>query len=285
MPNINAKTNVCAIFGHPVGHSLSPELHNTAFDALDLPFVYVAHDVQPGNVVKALEGIRVMGYRGLSVTIPHKIEAMQGVDEVHEIARGIGCINTVVNEDGRLVGYNSDGLGALGALRDAGADPKGKNVLMLGSGGAARAIAITIAQEAPPKQMAILGVVMDELDRLVQDVRQQGAPEVTGRQLTESSLAESIAEADILLHCSPIGMHPNEDDSLVPAEMFREPMVVFDAVYNPRRTKLLRDAQAAGCRTIEGIEMFLGQAYVQFELWTGRQAPRDVMRRVVEEKL
>ena len=285
MPNINAKTNVCAIFGHPVGHSLSPELHNTAFDALDLPFVYVAHDVQPGNVAKALDGIRVMGYRGLSVTIPHKIEAMQGVDEVHEIARGIGCINTVVNDNGRLVGYNSDGLGALGALRDAGTDPTGKNVLMLGSGGAARAIAITIAQEAPPKQMTILGVVMDELDLLVQDVRQQGAPDVTGGQLTESSLAGAIAKADILLHCSPIGMHPKEDDSLVPAEMFREPMVVFDAVYNPRRTRLLCDAQAAGCRTIEGIEMFLGQAYVQFELWTGRQAPRDVMRRVVEEKL
>ena len=160
MPNINAKTNVCAIFGHPVGHSLSPELHNTAFDALDLPFVYVAHDVQPGNVAKALDGIRVMGYRGLSVTIPHKIEAMQGVDHVHEIARGIGCINTVVNDNGRLVGYNSDGLGALGALRDAGTDPTGKNVLMLGSGGAARAIAITIAQEAPPKQMTILGVVV-----------------------------------------------------------------------------------------------------------------------------
>lgn len=285
MPHIDAKTRVCALYGHPVGHSLSPALHNAAFDALELPFVYVAHDVQPGCVARALDGIRVMGYRGLSVTIPHKVEAMQGVDHVDPIAQGIGCINTVVNDDGRLVGYNSDGLGALGALRDAGADPEGKEVLLLGSGGAARAIAISIAREAPPKQLRILGVKMDELDGLVQDVAQCGEATVVGQELTDSTLESAIAQADILLHCSPIGMHPNEGNSLVPPHMLREQMVVFDAVYNPRRTQLLQDAAAAGCRTIEGIEMFLGQAYVQFELWTGQPAPRDVMRQVVEEKL
>ena len=115
MPRIDAKTKVCALFGHPVGHSRSPEIHNAAFEALQLPFVYVAHDVLPGQVGQALQGVRAMGYRGLSVTIPHKVEAMQGVDEVDGIARGIGCINTVVNDGGRLTGYNSDGLGALGA--------------------------------------------------------------------------------------------------------------------------------------------------------------------------
>jgi shikimate dehydrogenase len=285
MPQIDAKTQVCALYGHPVGHSLSPALHNAAFEALDLPFVYVAHDVQPGCVARALDGIRVMGYRGLSVTIPHKVEAMHGVDEVDPIAQGIGCINTVVNNDGRLVGYNSDGLGALGALRDAEADPEGKEVLMLGSGGAARAIAISIAREAPPKQLRILGVQMDELNGLVRDVAECGTATVVGQELTDFTLEAAMAEADILLHCSPIGMHPNEENSLVPPSLFRKSMVVFDAVYNPRRTRLLQDAAAAGGRTIEGIEMFLGQAYVQFELWTGQPAPRDVMRRVVEEKL
>lgn len=285
MPPIDAKTKVCAVIGHPIGHSLSPQMHNAAFDALGLPFVYVAHDVAPGTVAKALEGIRALGYRGLSVTIPHKVEAMQAVDEVNEIARGIGCINTVVNEGGRLLGYNSDGLGALGALRDAGADPLGKRVLMIGSGGAARAVVVTIAREAPPAQITILGVEMAQLHQLVGDVRERGRAAVDGGELTDAALRDAMAVADLVLHCSPIGMHPNEAQSVVPAAWFRQDQVVFDAVYNPRRTTLLKEAAAAGCRTVEGIEMFLGQAYVQFELWTGQPAPRDVMRRVVERTL
>ena len=285
MPRIDAKTKVCAVIGHPVGHSLSPEMHNAAFEALELPYVYVAHDVEPGQVRTALEGIRALGYRGLSVTIPHKVEAMHAVDEVDETARGIGCINTVVNDDGRLFGTNSDGRGALGALREAGADPEGRRVVILGSGGAARAIAITLAREAPPERITILGIEMDQLEQLVSDVRERGRSEVGGEELTDESLRRAIGQADLLLHCSPVGMHPNEGRSLVPAELLRPELVVFDAVYNPRRTRLLQDAAAAGCRTVEGIEMFLGQAYVQFELWTGQEAPRDVMRRVVEARL
>ena len=285
MPLINAKTKVCALFGHPVGHSLSPEMHNAAFEALGLPFVYVAHDVQPGHVAKALEGIRVMGYRGLSVTIPHKVEALAAVDDVEETARGIGCINTVVNDDGCLRGYNSDGLGALGALRDAGADPQGQRGVVLGSGGAARAITMTLAREAPPERLTILGVELQELERLVADARERGRAPVDGKPLTDASLRQEIAAADVLLHCSSVGMHPNVEQSLVPPELLRAGLVVFDAVYNPRQTKLLREAQTAGCRTVSGLEMFLGQAYVQFELWTGQPAPRDIMRRVVEARL
>ncbi|MBN1854955.1 MAG: shikimate dehydrogenase [Pirellulales bacterium] len=285
MVSIDAKTTVCAVLGHPIGHSLSPALHNAAFEALGLPLVYVAHDVAPGNVTRALEGIRVLGYRGLSITIPHKVEAMHGVDHVDAMAAGIGCINTVVNDHGRLLGSNSDGLGALGGLRDANANPDGKNVLILGSGGAARAIAITLARETEPRRITILGIELDELNRLISDVRHHATATVTGGQFTDASLRAALAETDILMHCSPIGMHPNEESSLVSPDMFRKGMVVFDAVYNPRRTKLLRDAQVAGCQTIEGIEMFLGQAAVQFELWTGRQAPRSVMRRVVEAHL
>jgi shikimate dehydrogenase len=285
MPPITAKTQVCAVFGHPVGHSLSPEMHNAAFEALGLPLVYVAHDIQPGNVAQALQGIRVLGYRGLSVTIPHKVEAMAGVDVVDETARGIGCINTVVNDDGRLCGYNSDGRGALNALRDAGADPQGRRVLVLGSGGAARAITVTLAREAPPAQLTILGVEPPELARLAADAQQRGRAPVRGRLLTAESLAQEVGQAELLLHCSPVGMHPKVEQSLVPPGLLRRDLVVFDAVYNPRRTRLLQDAERAGCRTVAGLEMFLGQAYVQFELWTGQPAPRDVMRRIVESRL
>jgi shikimate dehydrogenase len=285
MPPINAKTTVCGIFGHPVGHSLSPEIHNAAFDALELPYVYVAHDVAPGNVGRALDGIRVMGYRGLSVTIPHKVEAMEGVDEVDETARVIGCINTVVNDRGKLIGYNSDGLGALGSLRDAGADPEGSRTVVLGSGGAARAIAVTLSREAPPAEIIILGIEHEQLESLAADVRDKGKSSVVTGELNPDAVKTALADANILLHCSPIGMHPHEGQSLVEPSSLRSQMAVFDAVYNPRRTKLIQDAEQVGCRTILGLEMFLGQAFVQFELWTGEKAPRDVMRRVVEEKL
>lgn len=285
MPQIDARTRVCALIGHPVGHSMSPPLHNAAFDALGLPFVYVAHDVLPGEVGRALEGIRALGYRGLSVTIPHKVEAMRFVDEVDEIAEGIGCINTVVNDGGRLRGFNSDGLGALDALRGAGADPQGRRTLLLGSGGAARALAVTLAREAPPAELVILGVDAAERERLAADVSARGRAPVRCAGLSGESVLREAAGCEILLHCSPVGMHPDTDRSLVPREALRPGLVVFDAVYNPRRTRLLQDAAAAGCRTIEGIEMFLGQAYVQFELWTGARAPREIMRRVVEERL
>ncbi len=285
MQSIDAKTKVCGIFGHPVGHSLSPEIHNAAFEARHLPFVYVAHDVEPGHLLRALDGIRVMGYRGLSITIPHKVTALEGMDEVDETARIIGCINTVVNEDGRLYGSNSDGLGALAALREAGADPEGSRTLVLGSGGAARAIAVTISREAPPESLAILGVDKQELELLANDVQQKGKSHVSWSEVTPASLREELELADILLHCSPVGMHPREDQSLVPPELLGDGLVVFDAVYNPRRTKLIQDAENAGCKTVLGLEMFLGQAYIQFELWTGQQAPRGVMRQIVEERL
>jgi len=285
MPQIDARTKVCAVFGHPVGHSLSPEMHNAAFEALGLPFVYVAHEVPPGQVATALAGVRAMGYRGLSITIPHKVTALEAVDAVDDTARIIGCINTVVNDDGRLFGTNSDGLGALNALREAGADPRGRSVLVLGSGGAARAIAVTLARESPPATIRLLGIDAEERERLAADVRSKGQSSVLSGELTEETLGQATAEADILLHCSPIGMKPNSDRSLVPPHLLHRGLTVFDAVYNPRNTRLLQDAAGAGCRTIPGLEMFLGQAYVQFELWTARPAPRDVMRRVVEAKL
>ena len=285
MPTIHAKTQVCAILGHPVGHSLSPAIHNAAFDALGLQFVYVAHDVPPDSLAAAIAGARAMGYRGLSVTIPHKVAALACVDEVDDTARAIGCINTVVNDDGHLTGHNSDGLGALAALRRAGADPTDRNVVILGSGGAARALSVTLAASAAPRRMVLLGVVLDELERLTRDVAGLGRCDTVGRELGEAALAEELDQADLLLQCTPVGMHPDVQRSLVPPGLLRPDLCVFDAVYNPRRTALLEAAAAAGCRVVEGLEMFIGQAVVQFERWTGQPAPIDVMRRIVEERL
>jgi shikimate dehydrogenase len=285
MSPIHPGTTVCAILGHPVGHSLSPAIHNAAFQALGLDHVYVAHDVRPEDLPEAIRGARALGYRGLSITIPHKVAALGWMDEVDETARGIGCINTVVIEGGRLLGHNSDGLGALGALRSAGADPSGRQVLLLGSGGAARAIAMTLARHAPPDRLVILGVLPDELGALVRDLETRAHYRAEGRALDQAALNAELARADVLLHTTPVGMHPNREQSLVPADLLHGGLVVFDAVYNPRETRLLGEARAAGARVIEGVEMFLGQAVVQFELWTGHPAPTEVMRRVLEERL
>jgi shikimate dehydrogenase len=247
--------------------------------------VYVAHDVAPPRLEHAVRGALALGYRGLSVTIPHKVAVVPWLDEVDATARGIGCVNTIICEQGRLLGRNSDGRGALNALCAAGADPAGRHVTILGSGGAARAVAITLAVEAPPARMTLLGVERPELERLTADTQALSQSAVEGHMLDDARLEVSLAEADLLLHCTPIGMHPHEEATLVPREHLDPRLTVFDAVYNPRRTRLLRDAEHAGCRIVEGMEMFLGQAAVQFELWTGQPAPLDVMRRVLEAAL
>ena len=285
MTRIDAGFKVCALFGFPAHHSLGPALHNAAFEALNLPFVYVAHDVEPARLAEAFAGARAMGYRGLSITMPHKVAALALVDDVDDMAHAIGCINTVVSEDGRLRGTNVDGLGALTALRQAGADPAGRRVLVLGSGGAARALAITIGIAAKPAELHILGAIEDELARLARDVAERTGCAVEVDLLTDATLAAGLRKTEILLHCTPVGMKPESERSLVPRDLLRSDLVVFDAVYNPRQTLLLRDATAAGCRVIEGTEMFLGQAALQFERWTGKPAPKEIMRRVLEARL
>jgi shikimate dehydrogenase len=217
--------------------------------------------------------------------MPHKVAALSLVDEVDEMATVIGCINTIVNDGGRLRGYNTDGLGALSALTNAGIDPTGRKVTILGSGGAARAIAATLALRAKPSELTLLGVVEKELFVLGEDLRERTSARVTTQMLDQASLAEVTAKTEILLHCSPIGMTPNTEATLVPKSLLRSEMAVFDAVYNPRRTRLIQDAALVGCRVVEGMEMFLGQAMFQFHLWTGCEAPAAVMRQVIEARL
>jgi shikimate kinase len=195
MPDIDATYKVCALLGFPAHHSLGPAMHNAAFAALGLPLVYVAHDVAPADLAAALAGARALGYLGLSLTMPHKVAALSLVDEVDPMARAIGCINTVVNHGGRLVGSNSDGQGALDALTRAGISTRNQRVLVLGSGGAARAVAMTVAMRGQPAEMEILGIVADELHRLCADVAAETRSPVTGGLLDDARLAAAAARA------------------------------------------------------------------------------------------
>ncbi len=281
---ISNNTRLYAVIGNPVAHSLSPAIHNAAFAALDIDSVYVACRVE--DVKNALAGMRALeNFHGMSVTIPHKIEAMKYVDEILEIDRNIGSINTVINEKGKLLGLGTDGPGALKAIVDAGIEIGGENILMLGSGGAARAIAFTLAQNTTLKNLLILDIDGPMLQQLSADLKAGTEASVKSELLDDNSLASAMEVADIIIHCTPVGMHPKEDASLIPAELFRSGQVVFDIVYTPLETKLLADARSRGLKVIYGVEMFINQAVLQFERFTGVDAPVEVMRRVVMEHL
>lgn len=281
---ITNNTQLCAVIGNPIAHTLSPALHNAAFAALGLDFIYIACRVE--DVKGALAGVRALSnFRGLSVTIPHKIEAMKYVDEIAEVDRSIGAINTVIHEGDKLIGLGTDGPGALKAITDAGVEVEGKNVLMLGSGGAARAIAFTLARKTKLRELALLDVNEPMLQGLSADLQRGTEAAIKAAPLTEQSLTAAMETANLVIHCTPVGMHPNENASLIPADLFRPEQAVFDIVYTPLETQLLANARSRGCTIIPGVEMFINQAALQFEHFTGLPAPADVMRQVVMEHL
>ena len=236
--------------------------------------------------VSCVAGMRALeNFRGMSITIPHKVEAIQYVDEIAAIDQAIGAINTVVNENGKLIGLNTDGPGALKALVDAGVALQNKRVLMLGSGGAARAIAFTLAWDHQLADLTLLDIDEAMLSDLSADLASGTQAAIQSHTMNAESLATAMAQADIIIHCTPIGMHPKEDASLVPPELFKPSQVVFDIVYTPLETRLLAEAKMNGLQTISGVEMFINQAVLQFERYTGATAPIEVMRRVVMEHL
>jgi shikimate dehydrogenase len=280
---LNAHTQLCGLLGNPVEHSLSPAIHNAAFETLGLNFVYLAFKVE--DLPGAVKGLRSLGnLRGFSVTIPHKVAIMPLLDEVEQTAKNIGAVNTIVIESGRLIGSNTDASGALRTLTEAGAALRGEKVVMLGSGGAARAIAFALAAGAGIAKLTLLGIDEKERTALAKDLKAKTSLQLADGTITDDALRRAIEESKVLLHCTPLGMHPNVRESCVPASLLKPHLTVMDIVYNPLETKLLADARTAGCKTIRGIEMFLNQAVGQFELWTKQKAPADVMRKVLESR-
>lgn len=287
MNRMNAATKLCAVIGHPISHSLSPVIHNAAYQALDVNMVYVAFDVPPEALPAALEGVRALGVRGLSVTIPHK-EALLGlVDEATPTVRAIGAANTVVNDAGRLTAHTTDGIGGYRALATQLGDGRtysfsGKTVLFLGAGGAARSLAFCFAMEhAPPARLLIANRTTARAEALARDIATATGVEAAGVAHDAETLAVLISGVDLVVNCSPLGMSPRVDETPLPREILerRAGLEVFDTVYNPLETRLLREAREAGARTAGGLAMLLHQAAAQVELFTGRPAPLEAMER------
>jgi shikimate dehydrogenase len=259
---INGHTKIYGILGRPVTHSLSPAMHNAAFAKLGLNAVYVAFPVT--DLPRAVAGLRGLALGGVSVTIPFKEEIMPLLDGLDPLAARMGAVNTVVNREGRLTGYNTDWLGAVTALQ-AQTAIAGEHVLLLGAGGAARAIAFGILHHGGR-------VTLTDLD----------APraETLARELAVNAVPLNSLEqcpATILINATPVGMAPDLEGLPIEPELLHRFTLVMDIVYRPLLTRLLREAQARGCRIIDGLQMLIHQATAQFELWTGQPAPLETM--------
>ena len=272
---IGPQTRVYGVMADPVGHSLSPRIHNAAFAELGLDAVYLPLWVE-GNPAAFVRAMREFAFDGYSVTIPHKAAVMAAVDEIEPTAHKIGAVNTLLRRpDNTLFATNTDWTAGLAAIEAVVGRTwlRGKRALMVGAGGVGRAMAFALKHRAAH-------VTLTDIDAARARTL---AIEVGAKVCPIQDLAGQAC--DILLNCTPIGMHPMTDASPAPRRMLHKGLVVYDAVYNPPQSRLLREARAAGCRTVPGIDHFVRQAVEQFELWTGRPAPVETMRRVVIEAL
>ena len=275
---------VYAVLGDPISHSMSPAMHNAAFGALGMSCTYHAFRVRPSDLKDAIYGAKALGFGGLNLTIPLKEEALKYV-EPDPIAARIGAVNTINFADG-ITGHNTDGIGAMRALEDAGVPVVGKNILIIGAGGAARAIAFQFGYR--DGDIVIANRTKERADRLARDVV-IGLSELGKTPSIESiglgAIPEKIADADILINATSIGMHPNVDATPVPAGLLHPGLAVFDIVYNPRRTRLLLEAEQKGATVIEGMRMLVHQGAEAFLIWAGRAPPVEVMVEAVVQEL
>jgi shikimate dehydrogenase len=276
---ISGKTKVCGVIGDPIEHTMSPVMHNAAFGALGLDYVYLAFRVKAEGLARAIEGMRALNIRGLSVTIPHKVAVIPFLDELDPLAEKIGAVNTIVNDAGSLRGYNTDATGFLRALKDKGFEPGGKRVAVLGAGGAARAISFILAESGA--SLVILNRLkeLDWAEALAGQISKTFKKEVKAFESDEANLKAVLGGADMVVNATSVGMSPHNDESPVAARLLRPGMVVFDIVYNPLKTRLTTEAAAAGAETVMGLDMLVWQGALSFEMWTGRKAPVELMKR------
>lgn len=278
MRQITGKTKIVGVWGHPVGHSRSPAMHNAALEALGLDWVYVPFEVDPKNAAAAVSGLRALSLAGVNVTVPLKERVLMLLDEVDDAARQIGSVNTIHNRDGRLYGYSTDGEGFLRSLEAAGQSAQGRNVLLLGAGGSARAVAFALASQDCHCQIAN---------------RTEGraaalAAEINARYAGMASVAGWGAGAsrfDLLVNTTSLGMQPNENAlPALPPEAFAGRPFVYDLIYAPSETRLLAQAKEAGCETLNGVGMLVWQGALSLALWTGlplEEIPAGVMEEAV----
>lgn len=282
---INGRTKLLGLLATPIGHSLSPAMHNMSLQKLGLNYVYMAFEVGNQELEDVIKGMRALQVRGFNVSMPNKTKILPLLDELSPAAQFAGAVNTVVNENGKLIGHNTDGTGYMQSLKEAGIDIAGKKMTLIGAGGAATAIAIQAALDGAA-EISIFNSKDEFYPRAVKnaDIINNEIKGINCKAIaydledTERLKAE-IAGSHILTNASGVGMKPLENESVIPdASWLRPEMVVSDVVYIPSKTKMLQIAEAAGCKTINGLGMMLWQGAKAFEIWTGQPMPVEYVK-------
>jgi len=278
---LTGKTAVYGIIGHPVKHSLSPLMQTAAFKALGIDAVYVPFDVDPENLGEAVNGLRALNVKGFNVTVPHKEGVIEYLDFVDEDAEFLGAVNTVKNEDGQLTGYNTDADGFLQSLIEEGIELEGKRITMFGAGGAARAVGYAVLKGGAK----FLNVVNRNFSK------GKVVGELLGKRgnvlvfpLKENTIATLLKDTDIVINTTSVGMKP-DDPPLFDYSLIPEGLTVVDIIYNPAETPLLKAAKEKGCKTVNGLGMLIHQGAIAFKIWTGKEAPVEVMKKILKEEL
>jgi shikimate dehydrogenase len=278
---INSQTTLYGVFGDPIGHSKSPLMMNRAFKVCDVNAAYAAFHILPGTLEAAVQGIRSLRFRGVNVTIPYKVEVMSYLDELDNGARVIGAVNTIVNDNGKLIGYNTDGIGYVRSLcEETGMSLKGKRVLLLGAGGAGRGIAYAMAKEG-----AALILVSNRTQEKAYELAAYITALTEAKPIEPGEIAGIMDQVDLVVNNTSLGMHPNIHEIPIDPSLLHAKLVVSDIIYTPMETRLLKEAKAAGAITHGGLGMFIYQGAYAFEYWTGIGAPIHAMREIVLQSL
>ncbi len=263
---VSGKTKICGLIGDPVEHSMSPVMHNAAFREIGIDYLYVPFRVKKEELGEAIAGMRALNIKGLNVTIPHKVAVLQFLDELDPLAEKIGAVNTIVNDDGVLKGYNTDASGFLQALLEKRIEPEEKKVVILGAGGASRAISFILADRGAHLVILNRLLELDWANELADRLSQTFTRRVEALELNRENLEGVLEKADILVNTTSVGMSPNIDQTPVDANLLRPGLITFDIVYNLIKTRLLREAEAVGAATIVGLDMLIWQGALAFEV-------------------
>ena len=282
---IDGNTRIVGLFGYPVKHTLSPVFQNAAFQAKKLNYVYLPFEVAPQELELALRSLSTLGIAGINVTIPHKESVIPYLSGLSTEAQIIGAVNTISVINGKLIGCNTDGYGFVTSLKkDLNTELKGKKIMVLGAGGGARAVVLKALMEKAGK-IYIGDVLEEKVVRLISDAKRiYPDSKVVPYYFKDSEIRDFLEDAEILINATPVGMK-KEDPLLVKPEWMRDSLLVYDLIYNPFETKLLKAAKKRGCRCSNGLGMLLHQGAKSFEIWTGVKAPVEVMKKALQKAI